>query len=136
MIVVCGTLIWIGCAAAAATGIDVTAVLLATTRIESEIDALCDAVCAGNEKAGSLRRAIFQAPNLTLEIDLRSRHVPFRGVVLYDDTAHITARLELDPVTCRVIDVDLSTSNTLYSAMIEVFGAEIAGSAAELEPIC
>jgi transposase len=38
-------------------------------------------------------------------IRLQSRHVPVRGVVLYDDTASLTVTASLDPVTCQVTDV-------------------------------
>jgi hypothetical protein len=69
-------------------------------------------------------------------IKLQSRHVPFRGVVLYDDTANLTVTASLDPVTCQATDVKLSSNNDLYQLVIGILGPSLAGQFRAIGAAC
>jgi hypothetical protein len=118
---------------ALAQQLDITKLLLSRPGIGEKIADLCDHLCAGNERKSWLEKATLtisgETAPMTLEalIKLQSRHVPVRGVVLYDDTANLTVRASLDPVTCGVTDVKLSSNNDLYQLVIEILGPSLAG---------
>jgi hypothetical protein len=107
----------------------------ATTRsdeapdVANGIAGLCAHACAGNEARSWLEKATLTingaaAPMvLDAAIKLKSRHVPFRGVVLYDDT-------------CNVTDVKLSSNNDLYQLVIRLFGSSLAGQFRDLGAAC
>jgi hypothetical protein len=75
--------------------LDVTRLLISRPGIANGIAGLCAHACAGNEARSWLEKAtltIFGAAApivLDATIKLESRHVPFRGVVLYDHTASL-----------------------------------------------
>src|SRR5262245_26744140 len=91
--------------------LDVTRLLMSRPESANGIAGLCAHACAGNEARSWLEKATLTisgaaAPMvLDATIKLQNRHVPFRGVVLYDDTASLDIKATVDPVTCNVIGV-------------------------------
>jgi hypothetical protein len=113
--------------------LDITKLLLTRPGLAEKVADLCNHVCAGNERKSWLEKATLtisgESAPMILEalIKLQSRHVPVRGVVLYDDTANLTIRASLDPVNCNVTNVKLSSNNDLYQFVIGILGPNLAG---------
>jgi hypothetical protein len=113
--------------------LDVTKLLLSRPEAAKGIADLCERACAGNERQSRLEMATLTISGATAPmvldatIKLRSRHVPLASVVLYDDTATLNVRATLDPVTCKVTDVKMSSNNDLYQFVIRIFGPSLAG---------
>jgi hypothetical protein len=134
----------VGCALlgpANAQQLDVTQLLMSRPEIANGIAGLCAHACAGNEARSWLEKAtltISGAAPMVLDatIKLKSRHVPFRGVVLYDDTASLDVTATIDPVTCNVTDVKLSSNNDLYQLAIEIFGSSLASQFRNIGAAC
>jgi hypothetical protein len=140
--VVVAGILWLLLSHALAQQLDITKLLLSRPGVSEKIADLCNHACAGNERKSWLEKATLtiagaSAP-MTLEvlIKLQSRHVPFRGVVLYDDTANLTVTASLDPVTCQVTDVKLSSNNDLYQLVIGILGPSLAGQFRAIGAAC
>jgi hypothetical protein len=127
------TILWALTGDALAQQLDITKLLLSRPGVGEKIADICNRVCAGNEAKSWLDKATLtisgESAPMTLEalIKLQSRHVPVRGIVLYDDTANLTVRASLNPVTCDVTDVKLSSNNDLYQLVIGILGPSLAG---------
>ena len=127
---------------ALAQQLDITKLLLSRPGVGEKIADLCNHACAGNEAKSWLEKATLtisgESAPMKLEalIKLKSRHVPVRGVVLYDDTANLTVRASLDPVTCDVTDVTLSSNNDLYQLVIGILGPSLAGRFSAVGAAC
>jgi len=110
--------------------------------IANGIAGLCAHACLGNEARSWLEKATLTisgaaAPMvLDATIKLKNRHVPFRGVVAYDDTASLDVRATIDPATCNVTDVKLSSNNDLYQLVIGIFGSSLAGQFRNVGAAC
>ena len=100
-------------------------------KIDASLSERCDSLAVGNEKSCALKHADFdlrlkQATSLlTIDIDLRSRHVPVSGMVLYDDTAHINVNAEINNDDCNIYNVKIETSNEIYKILVDVFQTEL-----------
>jgi hypothetical protein len=122
--------------------LDVTRLLMSRPGIANGIAGLCAHACAGNEARSWLEKATLTisgaaAPMvLDATIKLENRHVPFRGIVAYDDTASLDIKATIDPVTCNVTDVKLSSNNDLYQLVIGLFGSSLAGQFRDLGAAC
>jgi hypothetical protein len=132
---------WTLIGTAHAQQLDVTQLLLSRPEVASGIAGLCARACAGNEARSWLEKATLTingaAPMLfNATIKLKSRHVPFRGVVAYDTTASVDVAAKVDPVTCNVTDVELSSNNDLYQAIITLLGPSLAGQFRNLGAAC
>jgi hypothetical protein len=139
---VIAAVLWVLLSGAIAQQLDVTKLLLSRPEVSKGIADLCEHVCAGNERRSWLENATLtisgaSAPmRLEALIKLRSRHVPFAGVVLYNDIANLTVVATLDPVSCKIIDVKLSSNNDLYQLVIGIFGPSLAGQFREVGSAC
>lgn len=116
---------------------DITALVLGLPGVPEAIARICEQACMGNETRSWLERAEL-LPGFTLRFELRlqNRHVPFEGVVLYDDTARVTATATVAPLSCQVTDWSIDTNNDLYRAALPFFTDEIEEELTQIEGQC
>lgn len=111
----------------AASGLekDITSLLSRNPSIASAVSALCDQACASNDKRSWLQRATVEiglsGVTVAATVNLQSRHVPMRGVVLYDDTAHVDVVADLALASCAVKNVRITANNDIYRLLIAAF---------------
>lgn len=124
-------LLFCGLRASMAIGLerDITSLLNANPSIASAVGGLCDRLCAGNEKRSWLERATLEiglsGVSVAAMVSLESRHVPMRGVVLYDDTAHVDVVADLALASCAVQNVRITANNDIYRLLIDAFRAQL-----------
>jgi hypothetical protein len=122
--------------------LDVTQLLMSRPEIASGIAGLCSQACAGNEARSWLEKAtltINGAAPMVLDaaIKLKSKHVPLKGFPpLYDTAASLDVTATIDPVTCDVTTVRLSSNNDLYQLVIAILGSSLAGRFRNIGAAC
>jgi hypothetical protein len=128
-------------AAQAPTVIDVTGLMRQFTTIDTDMAGLCDTACLGNQRRGSLVRGVLHVsppPAKSLfvaDIRLRSRQALF-GTTVFDYSAYITVRLDVDLSSCVLTNPRISSSNDLYAVLIEIFERRLNQMAARMAVIC
>ena len=116
---------------------DITEALLSLPGVSEAIAGVCDRVCAGNERRSWLHNASLDASGrLRLELRLRSRHVPLQGVVIYDDTAHLSAEATVLLLRCEISDWRIASNNDVYAALLPIFEGDIATGIGDLKERC
>ena len=122
--------------------VNITKLLQQRSNIDAELNALCNRICAGNESRGWLDHALLHlrptapASEIEAHVRLRSRHVPMKGIVAYDDTAHLLVRADVDNQTCEVSNVRLTSNNDIYTVLIAVFRPQLEAMTRDLKPPC
>lgn len=101
--------------------VDITEPLLTLPSVREAIAGICEDACAGNERKSWLHRAtISNAGRMRLELRLRSKHKPFSNVVLYDDTAHVTAEATVLLLSCKIGDWTVKSNNDIYALVLPI----------------
>lgn len=116
---------------------DITALIRSLPGVESSVANLCEKACIGNEKRSWLESAsLDEHGTLRLEVRLRNKHIPIKGIVLYDDTAHVTAQAILSLFSCSISNWEVKANNDIYDLLIGFFQEDIGTQIAELEDQC
>jgi hypothetical protein len=121
--------------------LDVTGLMRQFTTIDEDMAGLCADACLGNQRRGSLVRGVLHispppAKSLFVaDIRLRSRQALF-GTTVFDYSAYITVRLDVDLSSCVLTNPRISSSNELYAVLIEVFERRLNQMAARMAVIC
>jgi hypothetical protein len=123
------------------TALDVTAMLRQFTTIDDDMSGLCQQACLGNQRRGSLVRGMLHianppAPSLFVaDIRLRSRQALF-GSTVFDYSAYITVTLDVDLSSCVLTNPRISSSNELYSVLIQIFERRLNQMARRMAVVC
>ncbi len=114
---------------ARAVDFDLTSELGANPGFATAIEGLCKSACIGNERKSWLDAIVLHAelggPSVTLRIKLRSRHVPMRHVVLYDNVATVTISADVSIVDCSLGNVRISSNNDIYRLLLAALKPQI-----------
>jgi hypothetical protein len=125
----------------APVALDVTGLMRQFTTIDEDMAGLCADACLGNQRRGSLVRGVLHispppAKSLFVaDIRLRSRQALF-GTTVFDYSAYITIRLDVDLSSCVLTNPRISSSNELYAVLIEIFERRLNQMAARMAVIC
>lgn len=125
------------------SSLDVTWLIKEYTDLDVEVFNLCRKICAGNHKIGWLQSVHLETPpgaqgftRVRVEMMFRSRQLPARNFTLYDTTARVFLIADIEHGTCRVREAHISSTHTLYQAIIGIFRTQIERAAEQLKPIC
>lgn len=130
-------------------GVDLTNLICGQPQMqEAELTKACkdntisaSIICQGNEGKAWCKGAsldINDTSVLRVSIGFRNKHVPLKGVVLYDSssTGYITIWIDK---TCRILDKKVEFSNTsaqILQSIGEIFGKRIEDSIPNKVPGC
>jgi hypothetical protein len=123
--------------------LDVTWLIKEYTDLDIEVFNLCRKICAGNARIGWLQSARLETPpdaegytRVRVEMMFRSMQRPSRDFTLYDTTARVFLTADIEHGSCRIREAHISSTHTLYRAIIGIFRTQIEGAAEKLKPIC
>ncbi|WP_140942218.1 hypothetical protein [Prosthecodimorpha hirschii] len=112
---------------AIAQPVDVTNVVQNRTQLPKILADNCGRIAGGNEKSCRLKSATVETTSglfrVVVSLEIRSRHVPTRGIVLYDNRSEIKISADVTP-ECLVKNLKMESNNDIYDLVLSIFESE------------